>query len=303
MLRFTFWVIGLGVLLACNAPAVEDATRWTMLNVTPRDDVADSHLLELPGGVKVLIDAGRLGDTPGAVLAQLRAMNITSIDLVIISHFHVDHYGALVELIENGITIKRVALNVPDKASADLEKPWGCNLDDVNSVLNALQAHNIPYFTPKKGDCLLDLKPESGPFISLQVLSINDGLNTPIGLTDVNGTSMVLRLSCGHTSVLFTGDLNHAMGEYLANSSLDLHADLLKAPHHGTEGTVPNEFYDKVGAKAMLVSSPKHLWESARSMRTRNYCLEHRIPAYITGLNGNVTVTLSDQGYQVETER
>lgn len=49
--------------------------------------------------------------------------------------------------------------------------------------------------------------------------------------------------------------------------------------------------------------SLKHLWESARSMRTRNYCLEHKIPAYVSGLNGNVTVTLTDQGYQVETER
>lgn len=38
-------------------------------------------------------------------------------------------------------------------------------------------------------------------------------------------------------------------------------------------------------------------------MRTRNYCLEHKIPAYVSGLNGNVTVTLTDQGYQVETER
>ena len=303
MLRYPIGVLLLGVLLASNAPAIENATRWTMLNVTPRDDVADSHLLEFPGGINVLFDVGKLGDSPGAVLAQLKARNITSLDLVIISHFHIDHYGALVDLIENGIAIKRVALNVPAKESADLEKPWGCNLDDVNSVLETLRAHNIPYFTPKLGDCLLDLKTADGTMICLQVLSVYDGLNTPIGLTDVNGTCIVVRLCFGHTSVLFAGDLNHAMGEYLANSPLDLRADLLKASHHGTEGTVPNEFYDKVGFKALLVSSPKHLWESARSMRTRNYCIERRIPAYVSGLNGNVTVTLTDHGYQVETER
>lgn len=303
MCRYPIRVLGLVALLASSALAGEDTARWTMLNVTQRNDVADSHLLELPGGIKVLIDAGRLADSPGAVLDHLKARNITSIDLAVISHFHTDHYGALTELVENGITIKRVAVSVPDKASADLEKPWGCDLEDVNRVLDTLSDHHIPYFTPKIGECLLDYATTNGTEICLEVLSINDGLNTPVGLTDVNGTCMVLRLSCGKTRVLFAGDLNHAMGEYLANSAVDLRADILKASHHGTEGTVPNEFYDRVGATAVLVSSPKNLWESARSMRTRNYFLEHEVPTYVSGVNGSVTVTLTDHGYQVETER
>jgi competence protein ComEC len=303
MLRLTlFWVLGLGVLLASNAPGVENA-RWTMLNVTPRDDVADCHFIQLPGGFTVLLDCGTLGDSPNAVLAQLQARAITSIDLVIISHFHIDHYGALIALVEGGIKIKRVALNVPDKASAALESPWGCDLNDVNAVLQTLRAHHIPYFTPKIGERLLDLETADHTAIGLTVVSLYDGLHTPVGLTDVNGTSMVVRLTCGNTRVLFTGDLNHAMGAYLANSTVDLRADILKAPHHGTEGTVPNVFYDRVGAKAVLVSSPKHLWESARSMRTRNYFKDHQVPAYVSGLHGNVTVTLTAHGYQVETER
>jgi competence protein ComEC len=302
MFRFAFWLLGLGVLLACDAPG-EEETRWTMLNVTPRDDVADCHLIQLPGGLNVLIDCGTVGDSPGIVLAQLQAKAITSIDLVIISHFHIDHYGALVALVDSGITIKRVAVNVPEKASAALESPWGCDLNDVNVVLETLRAHHIPYFTPKTGECLLDLETTDHTAICLSVLSLYDGLNTPVGLTDVNGTSMIVRLTCGNTRVLFTGDLNHAMGAYLANSTVDLHADILKAPHHGTEGTVPNEFYDRVAAKAVLVSSPKHLWESARSMRTRNYFKDRGIPAYVSGLQGNVTVTLTARGYQVETER
>lgn len=303
MLRITLWFLGLGALLASTAPATENATRWTMLMVTPRNDVADSHLIELPDGAKVLLDAGKLGDSPGVVLAQLKAKNITSLDLVIISHFHVDHYGALTELVESGIKIKRVAMNVPDQASADLEKPWGCNLAHVQATLAVLAAHHIPYFTPKIGDRLIDATAADGTPVGLEVLSLNDGLNTPVGLTDVNGTSMVVRLTHGHTRVLFTGDLNHAMGAFLASSPVDLHADLLKAPHHGTEGTVPNEFYDRVGATAVLVPAPKAIWESERSMRMRNYFMDHHVPAYVSGLRGNVTVTLTDHGYQVETER
>jgi len=274
-----------------------------MLDITPRNDVADSHLIELPDGGRVLIDAGKVGDNPGAVLAQLKARNITFLDLVIISHFHIDHYGALMELIEAGIMIKRVAVNVPQLAAADREKPWGCNLDHVNATLESLHTHHIPFFTPKIGERLLESRTASGTVIALDVVCLYDGLNSPIGLTDVNDTSIIVRLSHGTTSVLFTGDLNHGLGACLARSDFNLRADILKAPHHGTEGTAPNEFFDRVGAKAVLVPAPRSIWGSARSMRIRNYFIENNVPAYVSGLNGNVTVTLTDQGYQVETER
>ena len=303
MLRFRLWVLWLAALLACSAAAADDTTRWTMLMVTHKADIADCHLLELPGGIKVLIDAGKLGDSPGAALAQLKAKNIRSIDLVIISHFHIDHYGALLELVENGIAIKRVAVNVPDKASADHEKPWGCDLDHVHATLASLQAHHIPYFTPKIGDRLMEIKTAKGDVVALDVVCLYDGRNSPVGPTDVNDTSMIVRLSHGQTRALFTGDLNNALGAWLAKSEFDLKADILKAPHHGTEGAAPDEFFDRVGAKAVLVPAPKSLWFSARSMRIRNYFLEHKIPAYVSGVNGNVTVTLTAEGYKVETER
>ena len=287
---------------AAPLPDPNEETRWTMLAVSPRDDVADCHLLRLPGGVTVLIDAGKLGDSPGAVLEKLQAQNVTSLDLVIISHFHIDHYGALIELVENGITIKRVAVNVPDPAAADPELPWGCNLDHVRSVLRKLRAHHIPIFTPKIGERILETKTPAGTVVALDVVCLYDGLHTPIGRTDVNDTSIIVRLSHGPTRALFTGDLNYSLGAWLATSDFDLKADLLKAPHHGTDGAAPNEFFDRVGAKAVLVPSPKALWRSPRSMRVRNYFIDHGIPVYVSGLRGNVTATLTAQGYTIANE-
>lgn len=289
--------------MASNTPRRQGLTRWTMLNVTSRQDVADCHLIRLPNGANVLIDAGKLGDSPGAVLRKLIRKKIRSLDLVIISHFHIDHYGGLEELVDAGIKIKRVAVNVPDRAAADPEKPWGCDLDHVAYVLEKLRAHQIPYFTPRIGERLLEVKTPKGIVAALDVVCLYDGLNTPIGRTDVNDTSIIVRLSHGSTRALFTGDLNHALGAYLATSNFDLQADLLKVPHHGTEGTPPDEFYDRVGASAALVPSPRKLWASARSMRTRNYFFERNIPTYVSGLNGDVTVTLTGEGYRVETKR
>lgn len=307
MKQILLYLLAVAVLLADEAdfatrtPAEE--TVWTMLMVTPHEDVADAHLLRLPGGIKVLIDAGKLGDAPGAVVRQLRAREITELDLVIISHFHIDHYGALPELIDAGIRIKRVAVNVPDPAAAEPEWPWGCNLDHVNQVLQKLRDHHIPYFTPKIGERLLEARTPRGTLVSLDAVCLYDGLNTPIGRTDVNDTSMIVRLSHGPTRALFTGDLNHRLGAWLATSDFDLKADILKVPHHGTEGVAPNEFFDRVGAKAAIVPSPKALWESARSLRIRNYFYERGVPVYVSGLRGNVNVFINAEGFQVRTQR
>ncbi|HYC71326.1 MAG TPA: MBL fold metallo-hydrolase [Opitutaceae bacterium] len=301
-LRFLLSAIfGLAGTLALVAG--EPATRWTMFNVTPREGQADCHLLKFPDGRQVLIDPAAAWDAPGSALAALQHRGVTEFDLVVISHFHWDHYGQLRSLLRAGVKVRRVVLNVPDQRVADKERPWGCDFEDVQALLRELREQGIPYATATAGERLIESRAPDGTLATLDVICAYDGINTPVGQTDVNDTSIVLRLTHGSTRALFTGDLNHALGAWLARSGLDLQADLLKAPHHGAEGTVPNEFYDRVEAKAVLVPSPASLWRSPRSMRTRNYFLERKIPAYVAGIDGTVTVTLTASGYSIEKER
>jgi beta-lactamase superfamily II metal-dependent hydrolase len=284
------------VLAGCTAP-----TRWTMINVSPAIAQADCHLIEFPNGARVLIDAGEGVDAPpGTALNALRRRGVDHIDLALISHFHKDHYGRLVELIRAGIKIDRVAGNVPDPSLIGTEGVWGYDAADVRSFLAFLKGRGIPFFTPKPGQRLID---DSRAGASLDVVSLYDGLHTPIGKTDVNDTSIIVRLTDGKTRALFTGDLNYRMGAYLAKSDLDLSADLLKVPHHGTENAAPNEFFDRVHAKAALVPSPKALWWSLRSKRIRTYFADRGIPSYVSGIDGEVTVFMTGEGFTIETER
>jgi competence protein ComEC len=170
-------------------------------------------------------------------------------------------------------------------------------------VLQYLRERRIPYFTPKAGDRLLEVHLEGGRSVSLDVICLYDGFVSPVGKTDVNDTSIIVRLSHGATRALFTGDLNNALGAYLARSGFDLSANVLKVPHHGAEGCAPDEFFARVNAKAALVPSPKALWLSPRSKRIRDYFSEHHIPTYISGIHGHVTVIMTAQGFTVETER
>ncbi|MEO6003582.1 MAG: MBL fold metallo-hydrolase [Opitutus sp.] len=298
---------GLGF-AATNRPTdrkclTQNVTQWQMLNVSPGHEQADCHLIVLPDGRNVLIDIGEAADAPGAALAALKAAKVTRLDLVIISHFHVDHYGRLLDLIDSGVQIKRVAVNVPDEATARAEQPWGCSYDDVLATLAGLRKRGVPYFTPAAGDCLIESTVDGRSLAKLEVVCLYQGLNAPMGPTDVNDTSIILRLTHGANRTLFTGDLNHGLGTWLATSKFDLAADVLKVPHHGTEACAPDEFFDRVHPTAALVPGPKSLWASGRSMRIRNYFASHAIPTYVSGMNGNVTVTFKGDTYSIESER
>lgn len=299
--RFTLVTLVL-VVLAFASGCAKSVTRWTMVNVSPAQNQADCHLLELPDGRKILIDAAEAADAHGVAVAFLKMHGIRRLDLVVISHFHWDHYGKLLEIINAGITVDRVAINLPaSREIADVEIPWGCNWEDVQSVLRFLDDHHVPYFNPKNGERLIDIK-RGKTVTTLDVVCRYDGINTPVGRTDMNDTSILLRLTHGPTRVLFTGDLNAKLGAWLATSDFDLKADILKVPHHGTEGVAPNEFFAKVNPKIALVPSPKELWFSLRSKRIRDYFAEHKIPAYVSGIHGSVTVELTSSGYDIKAE-
>jgi competence protein ComEC len=278
-----------------------------MINVCSLAQQADCHLIEFSDGKTVLVDVADAVDTPGAAMRYLRGRSIHRIDLVVISHFHKDHYDRLRDLVRSGIRVERVAVNVPDKTIANTEQPWGYDGQDVKDLLRFLTDNGVPYFTPRMGERLVAV-PVPGTskqpvFATLDVVAIYDGFHTPIGKTDVNDTSIILRLSHGGTRALLTGDLNFRLGMYLAHSQLDLSADILKLPHHGTEGAAPDEFFERVNPKAALVPSPRALWWSMRSKRIRTFMADHRIPAYISGINGDVTVHMTEDRFWIQTQR
>lgn len=309
ILFLTALLCSAGVLPATESPtpplpARESSTVWTMINVTPNVWQADCHLLEFPDGSKVLVDVAEAKDVPPIVVPYFQKRGIRYIDLVIISHCHWDHYGRLRELIESGVTIGRIAINVPaSREIADREIPWGLDWDHLQSLLAYLREKNIPMFTPKAGDVLVNLRDTDGSPIRLEVLAAYDGVHTPIGMTTVNDTSVLLRLTHGAVRALFTGDLDEKLGAWMVNSDVDLAADILKAPHHGGGGHPPNPFYDRVAPLVTLVPMSAELWAGYRCDRMRTYVTEHHIPTFVAGVDGDVTVRLTPHAFYVRTER
>lgn len=266
-------------------------TEWTMLNINVAQQQGDAHLVKFPSGEHYLIDAG---DDAGKLVEALRANGVTALKMVLVSHPHKDHYSGIRQILAAGISIGEVRMGIPDRAICDVERPWGCDWGDVQGLMKELKRRSIPVTASQKGDVYY-----SSNGVELKVLYAFDSINTPFGKSDVNDLSVVIKLTHGKSTALFTGDLNNKAGTYLADKGEGLRADILKVPHHGGESLAPNTFFDRVNAKVALVPAPVWLWKDDRTKRVRDYLGKKKIKTYVNGVDGHVKVVFSGKGYKI----
>ena len=275
-----------------SASAVPQPTvEWTMVNVNAGDAQADAHLIRMPDGGFQMIDAG---DRTGRLVPYLRERGVKHIERVFISHLHKDHYDALPAILAADIGIGEVYVNYPERSVCDAEIPWGCDFADIEQTIALLREKGVSVVEVKPGQVVY-----SKDGVRLEILYAYNGIDSPVGRTDVNDTSMIMALEYGRTRLLFTGDLNLALGTYLAAHAPDIKADILKVPHHGTEGVAPNEFFERVGASVAMVPAPRDLWLSDRSKRIRRYFNEKGTRTFVSGICGDVTILIRQDGFTV----
>lgn len=271
---------------------------WTMVNVNHTKAQGDAHLIQVEEGLTILIDAGYAGPAKDQLLPFLEKNKISRLDLVFITHAHRDHYEGIEILLKAGIHIQHIYFNIPDKTICDHEIPWGCNYTDILRVHQIFKEKRTAIKVAEAGQ-----QYDLGNGALLKLLYAFDGINTPVGQTDINDMSLVLMLEYSGYKFLFGGDLNTLLGEYLADHAEDIRADVLKVPHHGTAGLPPNEFFQKVSPKYALVPSPRDLWCSKRSSEPRNWFRDNNIPVYVNGFSGHVKVQIQDNQLQVIPEK
>jgi competence protein ComEC len=71
---------------------------------------------------------------------------------------------------------------------------------------------------------------------------------------DENNRSLVLRLSYGAVSVLFTGDIELEAESFLLQAGHDLRATILKVPHHGSLTSSSEPFVRAVAPSVAVLS-------------------------------------------------
>lgn len=117
---------------------------------------------------------------------------------------------------------------------------------------------------------------------------------------DTNNLSLVLKVSYKHFSLLLTGDADTNTTATMMARGVDLKADVLKLPHHGSYGGYDEDFYQAVSPREVVVSVGKNSFGHP-DKKVMAYWTKTGIPCYRTDKNGAVTFYSQGKGYWVKT--
>lgn len=236
----------------------------------------------------MLIDCG--GDINAEKINQfLQRNNITELDAVIGTHPDLDHIGGMNTILKN---YKVNTVYFPEVN----EKIIG-NIQGYETCLAQINRLNIPLHYVNKS--LVDSDEFKIP--SIDKLKV-DFLSPDHEYGDTNSDSIMLKLTYGKVSFLFTGDASSKTEEYILENNIDVSADVLKVSHHGSRFSTKEAFLSKVNPAVAVVSVGDNV-NNLPSVETMKNLEEYGCEIYRTDNNGIVTLTTEGEKIQVHTEK
>ena len=219
------------------------SVRLTFLDVGQ----GDAAVLETSEGAVMLVDGGGVSD----VIDQGRAViapflwnrGIRRLDLVVASHPQLDHIGGLASVLRE-FPVGELWTNGVDR-----------DIPFVRRLQAVTRAQHIPVRAVTSADSPVQLG-------SCRAHVLNPRLSPAAEFTQhaaltgkhLNNESVVVRLVCGETAVLFTGDIEQEAEERLAETGA-LASEILKVPHHGSKGSLSERFLHAVDPQLGVVSA------------------------------------------------
>ncbi|MGY1914105.1 ComEC/Rec2 family competence protein [Blastococcus sp. SYSU DS0973] len=226
----------------------------------------DGLVLPVGKGRGILLDAG-----PDVALIDrcLDRLDIDHLPLVLLSHLDADHVGGLAGAL-GGRTVGVVATGTLSPA------------DDRAPVVDALLRR-----AGGERTVLVPGDRRSVAGVDLEVLAPDPRRAT--AAADPNGLSLVVRATVRGLRLLLTGDIGADEEAALLRAGVDLRADVLKVPHHGS-GDADAVFLAATGARTALISVAADNTYGHPAPRLLGWLAEAGMRAYRTDRDGDLAV-------------
>jgi competence protein ComEC len=250
----------------------------------------DSILVLFPQGATMLVDAGgeiKAGAADEDASAESRArsfigemvvsrflwsLGLTRIDYAVATHADRDHIGGFSEVIRNFDVGQAVIASAP--------------LDDIEfeDFAGTLKRSAVPASIVSAGE-------------RYRIQGVEVEILWPPGGSDArqmsgNDRSIVMRLVYGSVAVLLTGDIEREGEAALLRSGMDLGADLLKAPHHGSKTSSSEALLDAARPRWTIISVGERSRFGHPHKEVVDRYLDRGISVYQTGRDGTISAQI-----------
>ena len=254
-------------------------TTQTSANVTIKFiDVGQGEaiLIALPEKT-VLIDAGPTGSAP-KIAQVLQELGRNKIDYLVATHPDEDHIGGMADVISS---TQIGTIYAPNKTN---------NTATYRKFLAAIQNNNLQITLAEAGTII-----DQTDSYKLEILWPKKDANFP----DTNDYSIIIKLTVGNKTFLFTGDAP-------TNAILDSnpgHIDVLKLSHHGSRTGTTEQLVRKLSPTYAILSYAVDNPYGHPMQSVLNALHKHSVEVWGTGANGTITITCDGTNIDISGEK
>ncbi len=269
---FMVMFVGIFILSGCGKSSVTENKGKNLmdnnnLKVTYVDvNNGDATLIQY-NNKTMLIDSGR-EKFVGKLVDYLNSKEIKKIDYLIASNYNNASVGGMTEIIEK-FDINSVYL---PQVYDEYDK------EDFEKIESELNKKNIK--ANKIVDKVIDPNIDLGD-VRIEVL-------TPTKNENIEDKSLVMKLSYGETSFLFTGSSDKKVEAELIKEGINLKSDVLQVSNNGSDKSTSPDFVKEVNPKIAIISAGSG--NENLSQRTLDNINGRNVKLYRTDVDGNILI-------------
>ena len=257
-----------------TVPPEEDNNDTTVIPPAelPEDSTFEVHYLDvgqgdcslvLCDGHAMLIDGGESSES-SKVYAYLKQHGISHLDYMVATHAHSDHIGGLSGAL-NYATVDTAFCPATDYDSKTFD-----------SMVKYLDKQGIGITVPSAGD---EFMLGSAHVQVLGPQKIYD---------DPNDTSIVMKVTYGETSFLFTGDAERTAEADILDAGYDLSSTVLKVGHHGSDTSTSYPFLREIMPEYAVIQVGKDNSYGHPTEDTLSRLRDAEVKVYRNDLQGDI---------------